>query len=364
MTMLPTSLPTLLLGLAPLLAQDPAPNPPDPLPPEVGETHEANANRDEAAPARPQLPQGLRDKIARPFADLQPGVLPEGTDPAAAALFRQLVDGSRIDEPGAVAGRVTGFDLAFELIVRGEGVERNQFETRVRYAEPGHVRFAVRDQYEMGFGPTGYWQVMEDGYRELAGRDYASDRQRIVEVRAVCRNFLALAEPERLRVAALRPVAGLEPRTAAEVLLGAEVVRPLPPTQDDQGAGRPLRWLEIESPDFDLALGATPEDVDPGRLFRATVGVDPETGRVAEALVQELREGRPLLTTSTWVTLGRHLSIDGVLLPEAIQVRYPDLSTGRLRFEAKPREEMYLLEGHLNPNVGDDAFAPRRESGR
>ncbi len=348
------------LALAFLVPQDPPPETPEVTgPPDAGRTpvEVQDQGADEASkPARPDLPAGLRERLAKPFADLKPGVMPEGTDPAAAALFRKLVAGSRLEEPGAVQGPVTAFDLAFELIVRGEGVERNQFETRVRYAEPGHVRFAVRDQYEMGFGPAGYWQVMEDGYRQLVGRDYATDRKRIVEVRAVCRNFLALAEPKRLRVSALRPVAGLEPRTAAEVLLGRAVERPQPPVQGGEGDTRQLRWLEVESPDFDLALGATPEDVDPRRLFRATIGIDEASGRVAEAL----RDGKPLRSTSTWVTLGRHLSIDGVLLPEAIQVRYPQPSDvpGRLAFEEKPREEMYLLEGHLNPTLDAKAFAP------
>ena len=352
------------LFLALALPQDP---PPAPAPDGAGRTP-VEVEQDEAQPdrpdqpSRPKLPSGLRDKLAKPFADLRPGVLPEGTDPAAAELFGGLVAGSRIDEPGAVQGAVTAFDLAFELIVRGEGVERNQFETRVRYSEPGHVRFAVKDRYEMGLGPKGYWQIMEDGYRSLTGRDYASDRKRIVEVRAVCKNFLALAEPKRLRVSALRPVAGLEPRTAAEVLLGAAVERPLPPTRGARGGARLLRWLEVESPDFDLALGATAGEEDPGRLFRATIGIDTATGRVAEAVVVELRQGAPLLGTSTWVTLGQHLSIDGVLLPEAISVRYPDLTDparpGRVAFEEKPREEMYLLEGHLNPELGAKAFAP------
>jgi hypothetical protein len=217
----------------------------------------------------------------------------------------------------------------------------------VRYAEPGHLRFQVRDKYEMGFGPTGYWQLMEDGFRELTGRDYASDRRRIVEVRAVCRNFLALAEPRRLRVAGLRLVPG-----------GPGIV---PPGLAARSPESPLAWLEVTSPDFDLAIGAEPEDVDPGRLYRATLGIDPGTGRVAEALVQELRDGKPLLSTSTWVTLGQHVSVDGVLLPESLKVRYPDLRTGRLAFEEKVREEMYLLEGHLNPKLEEGAFAPSSE---
>ena len=343
----------LLLALLPL--QDPAPVDP----PEADRTPVAGETQEPAKPERPDLPRGLRDKLKKPFADLKPGVLPAGTDPAAGALFGELVAGSRLDEPGAVQGAVTAFDLAFELIVRGEGVERNQFETRVRFAEPGHVRFAVRDQFEMGYGGKAYWQIMEDGYRELSGRDYAADRKRIVEVRAVCRNFLALAEPKRLRVSALRPVAGLQLRSAEEVLLDAPVVRPVP--EDDEDAPRLLRWLEVESPDFDLALGAVPDAPDASRLFRATIGIDPSSGRVAEALVQELGGGKPLLSTSTWVTLGRHLSIDGVLLPEAISVRYPERTPpgAALRFEEKPREEMYLLEGHLNPKLGPKAFTPQ-----
>lgn len=311
----------------------------DQTPPTGGDT--AEVKRD-----RPQLPAGLREKLQKPFADLKPGVLPEGTDPEAAKLFKYLIGSSRVDAPDKVQGPVTAFDLAFELIVRGDGVERNQVETRVRYAaDKGFVRFLVRDQLEMGFGEDGYWQIMEDGFRKLTGRDYASDRKRILEVRAVCRNFLALAEPRNLRVSAVRPLA------AAPTYLPASVAKEL--------EKRPLAWLEVESPDFDLALGATPDVVDPSRLFRATLGIDTATGRVAEAMVQEIRAGQPRKETSTWVTLGRYTAVNGVLLPDELHVRYPVFNAGRLGFEDKSREDMYLLEGRLNPPLEPDAFSPK-----
>ncbi|MDF1798596.1 MAG: hypothetical protein P1V81_05430 [Planctomycetota bacterium] len=311
----------------------------DPPPPTGGDTAGVQGQR-------PQLPAGLREKLQKPFADLKPGVLPEGTAPEAAKLFKQLIASSRVDAPDKLQGPVSAFDLAFELIVRGDGVERNQVETRVRYsADKGYVRFLVGEQLEMGFGEDGYWQIMEDGFRALTGRDYASDRKRILEVRAVCRNFLALAEPRNLRVTAVRSLA------AAPTYLPAHAAAAL--------EKRPLVWLEVESPDFDLALGATPDALDPTRLFRATLGIDATSGRIAEALVQEVRAGKPRLETSTWVTLGRYIPINGVLLPDELHVRYPVFQAGQLGFEDKSREDMYLLEGRLNPPLAPDAFSPK-----
>ncbi len=311
-------------------------------------SQEAEPTQGDAAqegPKKPKLPSGLAERFQDPYHDLVPGALPKGTTPQAEALFGKLVDST--STPGAERVVLTSFDLAFEIITRGPGAERNEAKLRVRFSEPGYVRFAVGKNKEMGFGPMGYWQRFEDGVKLLNGRDYVADRKRITEVRAVAKNFLALADPSRLRLTAIRAMPGAPGH--------------VPPGSEKQLAK--LTWLQLESPDFDLALGATGgEAMAPlaPRLFRATLGLHAETGRVLEAMVQELDKGAPLVSTSTWVSLTAPIDVAGTLLPDSVFVRYPNLKVQPWTFETKVREELYLLEGKLNPKFEPTDFEPQR----
>jgi len=317
-----------------LQAEGPAPQPP-----------ETPAVVEQDGPKRPKLPAGLAKRMDDPYAELVPGALPKDTTPEAKALFQRLVDSA--GSPGVEREALRSFDLAFEIITRGEGAQHNQTKLRVRYSEPGYVRFSVGKDKEMGFGASGCWQRFEDGAKWLNGRDYVSDRKRITEVRAVAKNFLALADPRRLRL------------TSLQALLG-------PPGHVPPGTQKKLAelaWLQLQSPDFDLALGAPEgEGLQPlvPRLFRATLGLDASTGRVVEALVQELDKGAPLVATSTWVSLSAPNEATGTNLPASVFVRYPDIQSKPWAFEAKIREQLYLLEGRLNPTLGPKDFEPER----
>jgi len=297
---------------------------------------------------KPKLPGKFKSQFEDPYAKLIPGSLPLGTSPEAAALFEALSRSTV--KPGAKRAPLTAFDIAFEIKTRGPGVQRNQANVRVRFQAPGFVRFALEAQKEMGFGPRGYWQRFEDGAKYLNGREYAPDRKRITQVRSTAKNFLALADPNRLRIQSLRALAGAPGH--------------VPPGLEKQAAK--LTWLAIESPDFDLAVGAPGTDGDSAmpaarpRLFRATLGLNPTTGRVHEALVQELDKGAPLVSTSTWVSLSEPMDLGDSLLPGTVEVRYADMQAEPWSFDVKPSEQLYILDGKLNPKFGPDAFeAPR-----
>jgi hypothetical protein len=296
-------------------------------------------------PQKPKLPGKFKQRVEDPFAKLVPGQLPEGTSAEAGALFAALSHSTLA--PGTERMPLQAFDLAFEIITRGPGTERNQAEVRVRFQEPRFVRFAIGKDKEMGFGPHGFWQRFEDGAKFLNSRDYVSDRKRITEVRSVAKNFLVLADPSRLRLVSLK--------------LRAAVPAHVPPGLEKRV--HELSWLELESPDFDLALGATDGDAlapRAPRLFRATLGLDATTGRVLEALVQELDKECPLENTSTWVSLSEPFDIDTRVLPGKVEVRYPDFDVAPWSFDKKPREVLYLIEGTLNPKLPENAFEPPR----
>lgn len=325
-----------LIALATLLAvptfaQDPAPETPDDKP-------------------APKLPTGFKPKAQDPFASLRPGILPADTSAEARAAFARLAPR---DTKGAVlAQALHAFDLDFEIVARGEGPQNNQAKVTVRFAEPAFVAFSVGKDKQMGFGPKGYWQAFPDGTRLLEGRDYVSDRRRIGEVRSVAKNFLSLADPRRLRV--------------TRVWLPEELPKHVPAAAEKALDG--LEWLAIDSPDFDVAIGQTAGEVQrTARLYRAWLGVEPEAGVVREALLQELREveredGSKALVlvpgTTMWVRLSERMAVGATTLPGVVHVYLPDPKDELRHFEARPREELYLLRGKLNPKLDPVTFDP------
>jgi len=298
----------------------------------------------------PKLP--ISKTPSDPYAALRPGILPPDTAPLARERFTALAPR---DAQGVVLERALfAFDLGFELIARGEGPQRNEAKVQVRFAEPSYISFSLGQKKTMGFGPGGYWQVFPDDARYLNGRDYVVDRERIVEVRSVARNFLSLADARRLRV------------TRAWVPEAPPQGAPKPLVEST----KPLIWLALESPDFDVAV--TPQgDVAakrPARLFRAHLGIDPAAGHVVrEALVQELRtvaledgSTRTELVSGTamWVHLTDRMALGATSLPGTVHVHVETPALDGLVFEDKPRQELYLLRGELNPELPPATFTP------
>lgn len=329
-------------------------------------------------PNKPLLPKGLRERVVDPFADLKPGALPTGTTPSARERFERLIPrnamGAALDKP------LTAFDLDFEIVSRGTRQQHNQGNVKVRFQEPAFVAFSVGKDKQMGYGPPGYWQAFPDGTRLLNGREYDSDRRRIGEVRSVAKNFLSLADPRRLRI------------TRVEVPSAAPTLVPPGLTEELKD----LEWLVIESPDFDLAVsiedGAsmTVSTNRVPRLFRATLGL--KGLEVRHALVQELTLREPqdpaaaterssenkaedkaeavqapkakaptskvLLQTSMWVAFKKPITVGPASLPSNVFVYYPEAGRPSIQFGLKPRDEMYLLKGRLNPEMAPEVFNP------
>ena len=347
-----TTLLLVLLPKVPVEAETPA-SPPS--------AQDAQQDAPQAKPQKPQLPKGLRDRVADPFAALKPGALPEDTSPVAKERFERLIPrnamGVALEQP------LTAFDLDFEIVSRGTRQQRNSGNVKVRFQEPAFVAFSVAKDKQMGYGPLGYWQAFPDGTRLLNGREYESDRKRIGEVRSVAKNFLSLADPRRLRL------------TRVDVPSAAPTLVPEGLAEDLEG----LEWLVIESPDFDLSVSiedgaATSVSADRGtRLFRATLGL--KGLEVRHALVQELTLPEPvaesapepnakaptskvLLPTSMWVAFQKPITVGPASLPSNVFVYYPEVGRPSIQFGLKPRDEMYLLKGRLNPDLASEVFNP------
>jgi hypothetical protein len=87
-------------------------------------------------------------------------------------------------------------------------------------------------------GPEGSFLIDGTEVVNLRGREGKDDRRRLEEWISIARNFLALAQPERVRLVELRE------------LLHDEVVPFLIPSLATRASE--LDWLEVRSPDFHL----------------------------------------------------------------------------------------------------------------
>lgn len=267
-----------------------------------------------------------------------PPALPAGTEPRAAELWRRAVAAS------FASGPIEAFDLEFSLRQRGPH-SSNDVDARYRYLEPGFVRATLESGREHLRGPRGDFLIDGKEVVRLTGRANVEDRRQLDETVALARNYLALADPARLRIDALRVLDAPPPGLPASLKV-------------DPGV---LDWLEVESPDFHLvrlepARGGS-EPAPP--RFRARLGLDRADGRIALCLLEE----RPLPGVRTHtepllVELRDSRDLEGVRLPREVRVHHLDPRSPTPLFETYPHTILWLRRGSLRPLLTPADFLP------
>ena len=207
----------------------------------------------------PPLPIPSAGEAQTELTKLVPGVLPEGTDPEAIALWKQLTEATLVQ--GMERRKVTSFRLTFDLRLRpNEGESHDANNTTYSFLAPqGFVRYTLESGRENMRGPTGDFTVTADGEDiKLEGREFNEDRRQLDEAVRIARNFVALTDPGSLRIQKL--AAGL---TAPEGLPASLLKR-----------ASELSWIEVVSPDFHLQRDAGKTSQTRTPLFRVLLGLD------------------------------------------------------------------------------------------
>jgi hypothetical protein len=267
---------------------------------------------------------------------LQPGVLPTDATKEAKALWTRACDAALA--PGAERKRVSAFQLTFEILTR-RGVQRNDVKAaRFLYLDAeGYVRTSLKSGREHVLGPDGPWLI--DGKEEIRltkKRENEEDLRQIDETVSIARNFLALTDPSSLRIAALSELGQAPPAIGGPL----------------QERARGLSWLNVVSPDFQLMRPS--QHTKPDTLFHVRLGLDPETGRVEQAVIGDDRA-----PTTVLVELNDVSPLDGFMVPGRILVFELDAKKSERSFGKLAVLELYRIPpGTLQPKLGPDDFKP------
>ena len=290
-----------------------------------------------------------------------PGRIPEDADEEARRRWERFA--------AINAGRpaMTAFDLSFEVDVRGEG-DLKQFDSAFTYLEWDHPRAPfltarmAREDLVSIHGPDGTWLVDAGKVERMRGRDYQEDLRQIGEWRSIAGNLLSLAQPTRVRLVKLvardvvQPSADSAlPRTQVSFATGDPLVLPTAKLAD---LARTLTWIEALSPDLrvlERGRGAAKVPV-----YRALLGLDPKTGRVRMATMNEDRDGTIVLKTAILVLVPEYLELEGGwILPRDVEVRGVDDSRSPWTFDRRDGTRLWLLPAaKINPPLTPEDFTP------
>lgn len=276
----------------------------------------------------------------------------ELASPEARETWMKVLAASRDPASPAPLQEIRAFVVSANVEIR-DGVGRNSVDNaRYSYLAPEFIRFSLESGRETGRGPElgamKYW--LKDGDRKvpLHGREYEEDRKRVDEAWALARNFLALADLSKVRLAELELLA-----SAPNGIPSSVVARP-----------RQLIWLTVKSPDF--ALVAEQRRGAPAELptYAVELGLDPKTYLPALALVREERPAplKPgeVLTAPVLVELERWSLVQGHRVPKLLRVFPVDGGEGGEggSFAARPGQVIALLELDLAPKLTPADFNP------
>lgn len=306
-----------------------------------------------------------------------PGVIPPGTNEAAAKAWRAMLDAvvtraANAGEGGTNGGaapqqaaRVTDrFDVNLTLLTRSgrRGAdprpETHEFDTRVMYMEPYYVRYRLPEGVETGFGAPGFWLRDGDEVVSLQGREYETDKEQIQQVVSLCKNFLAVSTPNQLSLAELTKLDRMPFRR--------EELPPRPGLDY-----RRLVWLRTLTPDFRLVEAIQPKV--PGQrtqerqhLYRVHFGLDPQN-HLPRVLHVVRVDANPramifeqLILLENW-DASRDEDGRSILLPRRLYVheRLPS-HPHFMQFLEAPDREVYVRQGStLFPNLTDADFDPK-----
>lgn len=296
------------------------------------------------APPSSGAPTSLVDAAGK---KIEPGVLPADTSPAAREAWNIVCEKSLA--PGTAREPVRAFDLALDVRYKAHQQQSNDFQARFRFLAPSFLRATTESQREQLRGPKGDWLIDPKTKEKIpiaVDRAYAEDRRQLDDSVAIARNFVALTDPRSLRIVRLAvrdgAPAGLPPSAAARAST--------------------MRWLEIESPDFHLQKTSSPNaPVAPGeKLYRVSLGIDPASGLVAFALVNDPGAPAGVSASTLFIVLGEPRALDGFQVPHHMVVYEVDPASRPLAFRKDASSDIYLVQGKatLRAKLTAEDFLP------
>jgi hypothetical protein len=282
--------------------------------------------------------EGKHSPLASDGEPITAGRIPADSSEAARGLWEKFLAAQ--SGSAGPSEPIRSFRLGFDLRVREPGSSNDVRTTFAYLADPGWLRFQLEESgRESLHGPAGDYLIDKYGVQEMRGRDFEKDRNQLREFVTVARNFVALTRPDGIRLVAVANYDGP----------GAPL-----PTADLEALAAGLRWLEARSPDLRLVAGdESGRRNSPETVYRARLGLDPQSGRVTLAVLSE-ESSTPtsaalLVHVRSWLELGEYR-----VPSELVMHRWSDRG-----FSLSPHAELSLRSGGaLNVELSPEDFLP------
>lgn len=299
--------------------------------------------------------------------------------PAASDAWRRMLAASQTKADGSpIEGAdemppPQSFHLEANVRTR-EGVKTNELNVDYRFLSPDFVRFRLPSNRQSGHGPgkgnSAYWLMDGEEVQLLDTRDNKEDRRLVKEMIALARNFLALADPDRIRLTRLELLSGspvLLPRQVSSFIKNEARDAKRAARKEGGEDSKGVVWIRFTSPDFDLVRrDGVARDTTREQLVSLAIGPQ---GLPLAAVIQEPGSmGQALQADATLISLDRWVrKIDDPLLaPRLIKVFRPEQSAGTatggqssLVFGQEPMQHIALTTANLHPNFVPTDFAPK-----
>ena len=288
-------------------------------------------------------------------------------DPVAADSWRRLLEASRVavDATEPPPAPPQAFHLRADIQTR-DGANTNELKIDYSFLSPSYVRFLLPSNRQTGRGPgrglSSYWLKDGEDVQRLDTRDNKEDRRQVNEMIALGRNFLALTDPQRIRLTRLELLEGppvvLPERAKDRIATGLE--QAAEGSSDDAPT---VRWIRLASPDFDLVpRSGDARDARRDQLVSLALGPD---GLPWVAIVQDVSSiDRPLGPDASLTYLGRWVTRGEFRIPAHIEVYRPakvlggDPAGHGWAFGADPNQDIYLIKANLRPGFVPTDFEP------
>jgi hypothetical protein len=269
-------------------------------------------------PPLPAPPGGRAEPAERPkVPELVPGKVPEGTPLAAQLLMAKLVTAMEpvaSDAPSKPQrAPVTAFELSLDIQYKASDSQSNDMpDARYRWLAPNFVRADTGRGGAHLRGPEGAFfldtkdpENVKATQLDTADRLLAEDRRQLEEISGLAANFAHLIDPRRVRLAKVSNI--VEPVAVLPAMLHKRAAE--------------LAWLEIESPDF--AVMRAGKVMAP--TARVDLGVDPKTGYVEIAIVDDAAAPRRVTESTSVLQLRKYKPVEDFLVPHEIFVWMPEV---------------------------------------
>lgn len=294
--------------------------------------------------------------------------LPPDTTAEARALWSALAEALRPQTGAELPTSITAFDLSIQtrMITQRENgrSQKNDVRLRYRFLSPGFVRTTLQDsKVERMRGPDGdwLWDPEKHDVVQLVGADFAQDRRELSQTLSIARNYLALAEPGRLRITRLErmraPPAGLPKFDPADETT---------PKETALTRATSLDWIAVTSPDFQVVEALKSKDPNQAQpLFTAQIGLDPKSHWPMLAVIWQDEHSTMVAETAVLVDLigeKYYKRIDGRLVPTYFRVHDPLLPSSPFSFQNQARVEVFVMaDSTLNAKLSADDFRPPKK---